>query len=112
MVEKSDEFDECMFYHQSFPYQNFALRKSQHCILYGYDLLTWVCQGLSHYVGAWNVEFDECMFYHQSFPYQNFALRKSQHCILYGYDLLTWVCQGLSHYVGAWNVEVLSPDYP
>ena len=40
----------------SFPYQNFALRKSQYCIFYGYNLLTWVCQDLSCYVGTWNVE--------------------------------------------------------
>ena len=51
MVEKSDEFDECMLNRQSFPYQNIALRKSQYCIFYGYDLLTWVCQDLSCYHG-------------------------------------------------------------
>ena len=38
MVEKSDEFDEYMLNHQSFPYQNFALRKSRYCIFYGYNL--------------------------------------------------------------------------
>ena len=56
MVEKSDEFYEHMLNRQSFPYQNFALRKSQYCIFYGYNLLTWVCQDLSCYVGTWNVE--------------------------------------------------------
>ena len=55
-VEKSDEFDECMLNRQSFPYQNFTLRKSQYCIFYGYNLLPWVCQELSCYVGTWNVE--------------------------------------------------------
>ena len=45
-----------MLNRQSFPYQNFALRKSQYCIFYGYNLLTWVCQDLSCYVGTWNVE--------------------------------------------------------
>ena len=55
-MEKSDEFDECMLNRKSFPYQNFALRKSQYCIFYGYNLLTWVCQDLSCYVGTWNVE--------------------------------------------------------
>ena len=52
MVEKSDEFDECMLNHQ-----NFALRKFQYCIFYDYNLLTLVCQGLSHYVGTWNLEY-------------------------------------------------------
>ena len=46
MVEKSDEFDEYMLNRQSFPYQNFAFRKSQYSIFYGYNLLTWVCQDL------------------------------------------------------------------
>ena len=32
-----------MLNRQSFPYQNFALRKSQYWIFYGYNLLTWVC---------------------------------------------------------------------
>ena len=36
-------FDEYMLNRQSFPYQNFALRKSQYCIFYGYNLLTWIC---------------------------------------------------------------------
>ena len=45
-----------MLNRQSFPYQNFALRKSQYCIFYGYNLLTWVCQDLSCYVETWNVE--------------------------------------------------------
>ena len=36
MVEKSDEFDECMLNCQSFPYKNFALRKSWYCIFYSY----------------------------------------------------------------------------
>ena len=56
MVENSDEFDECMLNRQSFPYQNFALRKSRYGIFYGYNLLTWVCQDLSRYVGTRNVE--------------------------------------------------------
>ena len=56
MVEKSDEFDECVLNHQNFPYQNFALRKFRYCIFYGYNLLTWVCQGSSCYVRTWNPE--------------------------------------------------------
>ena len=44
MVEKSDKFDEYMLNHQNSSYQNFALRKFWHCIFYGYNLLTWVCQ--------------------------------------------------------------------
>ena len=36
-----------MLNRQSFPYQNFALRKSQYCIFYGYNLLTWVCHVMS-----------------------------------------------------------------
>ena len=36
-----------MLNRQSFPYQNFALRKSQYCIFYGYNLLTWVCRVMS-----------------------------------------------------------------
>ena len=36
MVEKSDEFNECMLNRQNFPYQNFALRKFWYCIFYGY----------------------------------------------------------------------------
>ena len=39
-VEKSDEFDECMLNRQKFSYQNFALRKFQYCLFYGYNLLT------------------------------------------------------------------------
>ena len=57
MVEKSDEFDECMLNHQFFSYQNFALRKFWYCIFYDYNLLTWVCQGLSSYVGTWNLKY-------------------------------------------------------
>ena len=56
MVEKSDEFDECMLNRQNFSYQNFALRKFRYYIFYGYNLLTWVCQGLSRYAGAYNLE--------------------------------------------------------
>ena len=56
MVEKSDEFDECMLNCQNFSYQNFALRKFWYCIFYGYSLLTSVCQGLSCYFGTWNLE--------------------------------------------------------
>ena len=55
-MEKSDKFDEYMLNRQNFPYQNFALRKSQYCIFYGYNLLTWVCHDLSCYVGTWNAE--------------------------------------------------------
>ena len=40
MVEKSDEFDECMFNHQNFSHQNFALRKISVLHIYGYNLLT------------------------------------------------------------------------
>ena len=40
MVEKSDEFDECLLYRQNFSYQNFALRKFWYCIFYGYNLRT------------------------------------------------------------------------
>ena len=36
-----------MLNRQSFPYRNFALRKSQYCIFYGYNLLTWVCHVMS-----------------------------------------------------------------
>ena len=36
-----------MLNRQSFPYQSFALRKSQYCIFYGYNLLTWICQVMS-----------------------------------------------------------------
>ena len=36
-----------MLNHQSFSYQNFALSKSQYCIFYGYNLLTWVCHVMS-----------------------------------------------------------------
>ena len=49
MVEKSDEFEEFMLNCESFPYQYFVLRKSRYCIFYGYNLLTLVCQDLSHY---------------------------------------------------------------
>ena len=45
-----------MLNRQSFPYQSFALRKSQYCIFYDYNLLTWVCQDMSCYVGTWSVE--------------------------------------------------------
>ena len=31
---KVTKFDECMLNRQSFPYENFALRKSQYCIFY------------------------------------------------------------------------------
>ena len=32
-MEKSDEFDECMFNRQNFSHQNFALTKFWYCIL-------------------------------------------------------------------------------
>ena len=51
MVEKSDEFDGRVLNRQNFPYQNFTIRKFRHCIFYGYNLLTWVCQGWSRYIG-------------------------------------------------------------
>ena len=57
MVEKSDEFDECMLNCQNFSYQNFAFKKFWYCIFYGYNLLTRVCQDLSRYVGTWNPEY-------------------------------------------------------
>ena len=38
MVEKSDEFEECVLNRQNFLYQKFALRKFQYCIFYGYNL--------------------------------------------------------------------------
>ena len=57
MVEKSDEFDERMLNRQKFSYQNIALRKFRYYIFYGYNLLTWVCQGLSSYVGAWILKY-------------------------------------------------------
>ena len=38
-MEKSDKFDECMLNCQNFSYQNFALRKFQYSIFYGYNLL-------------------------------------------------------------------------
>ena len=34
---------------KSFSHQNFALKNIWHCIFYGYNLLTWVSQGLSHW---------------------------------------------------------------
>ena len=40
MVEKSDEFDECMLNFQNFSYQNFAFRKFRYCIFYGYNFTT------------------------------------------------------------------------
>ena len=40
MVEKSDEFDECMLNRQNFSHQNFALTKFRYCIFYSYNLLT------------------------------------------------------------------------
>ena len=50
MVEKSDEFDECMLNSQSFPYQTFELRKSRYGIFYGYNLLTCrICHDMSEH---------------------------------------------------------------
>ena len=48
-------FDEYMLNRQSFPYQNFALRKSQYCLFYGYNLLANLALSRC-YVGTWNVE--------------------------------------------------------
>ena len=56
MVEKSDEFDECMLNRQNFSYQNFALRKFLYCIFYSYNLPTSVRQDLSCNAGTWNLE--------------------------------------------------------
>ena len=58
MVEKSDEFDECVLNRQSFPTKILHLAKkiSVAYFMYGYNLLTWVCQDLSRYVGTWNLE--------------------------------------------------------
>ena len=58
MVEKSDEFDKWMLNRQNIPYQNFALKKFSilHTVFYNYALLTWLCQGFSHYVETYNFE--------------------------------------------------------
>ena len=58
MVEKPDEFDECMLNHQSFPTKILHLAKkiSIANFTYSYNLLTWVCQDMSLYVGTWNLE--------------------------------------------------------
>ena len=65
MVEKSDEFDEHMLNSQNFSYQNFAFRKFWYYIFYSFNLLTWVCQDLSHYVETWNLKVYFCSITHK-----------------------------------------------
>ena len=55
MVEKSDEFDE----------HNFAFRKFWYYIFYSFNLLTWVCQDLSHCVETWNLKVYFCSITHK-----------------------------------------------
>ena len=57
MVEKSDKFDECMLNRLSFPTKILNLENLGIAyVMYGYKLLTWVCQDLSHYVRTWKLE--------------------------------------------------------
>ena len=47
------------------------LRKFRHCIFYDYNLLTWVCQGSSRYVGTWNPEVPS-----SDYPYEGCSWRQ------------------------------------
>ena len=50
MVEKSDKFLTNGCWIVKFSYQSFALTKFWYCIFYGYNLLTWVCIRVCHFM--------------------------------------------------------------